>query len=48
MYNFSNIKLGGTERNNWALTGIIIDNGKAVSVLHELRVIEAYGWNIWV
>jgi len=40
---FLYVKPGGIERNNWALTGIIIGYGKAVSVLHELYVIEAYG-----
>jgi hypothetical protein len=41
---FLDVKPGGTERNHWALKGKIIGNGKAVSVLYELRVIEAYGW----
>lgn len=45
---FLNVKPGGTERNNWDLTGIIIGNGKTVSVLYELCVIEAYGRTIGI
>jgi len=45
---FLNVKPGGIERNHWGLTEIIIGNGKAVSVLYKLRVIEAYGWTIGI
>ena len=41
-------RTSSTERNHWAFIGIIIGNGKAVSVLYELRVTEAYGWTIGI
>jgi hypothetical protein len=38
---FLNVKPDGTQRNHWALTGLIARKGKAVSLFYELHVMEA-------